>query len=467
MTEPTSRGGERAVPLLVACALFMETLDSSIVATALPAMARSLGRDPLELSMAITSYLLSLAVFIPISGWMADRFGGRTVFRAAILVFTAGSVACGLADSLAQLVAARILQGAGGAMMVPVGRLILLRAVPKARLVRAMAYVTIPALVGPVVGPPLGGFLATYASWRWIFLINVPIGLLGFVLVSLLIANRREGAARPLDARGFALAGVGLAGLMLGLEALGRGALPAPVTAGLLAAGALASFGYAAHARACPHPIVDFALMRIPTFRAALLGGLFFRIGLGAIPFLLPLMLQVGFGLSPFASGLITFAGAAGALSMKFVAAPILRRIGFRRVLLVNTAISALFLIGYALFEPSTPHAVIIAVLLVAGFFRSLQFTALNTLCYADAPPELLSRATSLVSVAQQVSLSLGVGLGATCLHLTLAWQGSASLGPDSFDAAYAAIGLMSLTALIFFHPLAPDAGAEVSGHRG
>ncbi|MGH6717992.1 MAG: MFS transporter, partial [Alphaproteobacteria bacterium] len=215
----------------------METLDASVIATALPAMARSLGEAPLALSLAITSYLLSLAVFIPISGWMADRFGGRSVFRAAILVFMAGSVACGVAGSLAELVGARILQGAGGAMMVPVGRLILLRTVPKAGLLRAMAFVTIPALVGPVIGPPLGGLIATYASWRWIFLINVPIGIVGVVLVSLLIPNRVADAGRPLDGRGFVLAGTGLAGLMFGLEALGRATLPWPVVAGLIGGG--------------------------------------------------------------------------------------------------------------------------------------------------------------------------------------------------------------------------------------
>jgi EmrB/QacA subfamily drug resistance transporter len=457
---------ERAVPLLVACALFMETLDSSIIATALPAIASSLGEDPLELSMAITAYLLSLAVFIPISGWMADRFGGRTVFRAAILVFTAGSVACGLADSLGALVAARVLQGLGGAMMVPVGRLILLRAVPKSRLVRAMAFVTIPALVGPVLGPPLGGFIATYASWRWIFFINVPIGLLGVALVSILMADKREDDVRPLDARGFALAGLGLAGVMFGLEALGRGVLPLPVSAALLGGGALALGAYTVHARRHPHPIIDFGLMRIPTFRAAMLGGLWFRISIGAIPFLVPMMLQLGFGLSAFASGLLTFAGAAGALTMKFVAAPLLRRFGFRRVLLFNTLVSGILMIGYGLFEPTTPHAVIVAVFLVGGFFRSLLFTALNTMCYADAPPALMSRATSLVGVAQQVSQSLGVGLGATILHLTLAWQGSAALGPNSFDPAYLAIGALSFVAILYFLPLAPDAGAEVSGHR-
>jgi len=457
---------ETVVPLLVACALFMENLDSSVIATALPAIARSMGEDPLRLSMAITSYLLSLAIFIPISGWMADRFGGRTVFRAAIAVFTLGSVACGLAGSLPELVAARILQGAGGAMMVPVGRLVLLRTVPKARLLRAMAFVTVPALIGPVLGPPLGGFIATYASWRWIFFINVPIGLLGILLVGRFIHDDPQPDARPLDVRGFLLTGFALGGIMFGFEALGRGALAPWLLVLLLGGGALCAGLYAMHARRHPHPIVDFTLMRIPTFRAALLGGILFRVSIGAIPFLMPLMLQLAFGLSAFASGLITFAGAAGALTMKFTAGPFLRLFGFRRVLIANSVISGVFLLGYGLFEADTPHWAILAVLLAGGFFRSLQFTALNTLAYADAPPEQLSRATSLVSVAQQLSLSLGVGLGAVVLHLTRLGRDGTGLVVDDFDPAFLAIGALSFLAALFFVPLAPNAGAEVSGHR-
>ncbi|MEX2649569.1 MAG: MFS transporter [Alphaproteobacteria bacterium] len=464
--QPLADRRERVVPWLVACALFMENLDSAIIATALPAIATALDEDPVELSLAITSYLLSLAVFIPVSGWMADRFGGRMVFRAAIVVFMVGSIACGLATSLESLVLARVLQGAGGAMMVPVGRLVLLRAVPKSRLLRAMAFVTIPGLIGPVIGPPLGGLIATYASWRWIFFINVPIALLGVVLVSVLIGNEREAAPRPLDARGFVLTGLALVGLLFGLQGLGRAVVPGGVTAALIVGGAVAAGLYVVHARSLAHPIIDLALLRIPTFRAAIVGGLFFRISIGAIPLLLPMMLQLGFGLTPFASGAITFAGAAGALTMKVAAAPILRAVGFRRALLFNSVVSGVLLIGYGLFEPTTPHLVIVAVLLVGGFFRSLQFTALNTLCYADAAPEQMSRATSLVSVAQQVSQGVGVGLAAVLLHLTLALRGSEALDADAFDVSYLTIGALSFAAILFFRRLAPDAGAEISGHR-
>lgn len=448
---PERTPGARAVPLLVTCALFMETLDASIITTALPAITASLGEDPLALSLAVTSYLLSLALFIPVSGWVADRFGGRAVFRAAILVFTVGSVACGLADSLEALVAARIVQGMGGAMMVPVGRLILLCTVPKAGLLRAMAFMTLPALVGPVIGPPLGGMMATYASWRWIFFVNVPIGVIGFVLVSWLIRERYGAEARPMDWTGFTLVGTGLAGAMLGLESLGRGILPGALTAALLGGGIIELGLYVAHAQRHAHPVIDLTLMRIPTFRAAMLGGLCFRVSIGAIPFLLPMMLQLGLVLTPFASGLITFAGAAGALTMKMLAAPILRRFGFRRVPLVNTVVSGALLMGYTLFEPTTAHGLIIVVLLIGGFFRSLQFTALNTLCKADTPPEQMSRATGLVGVAQQVTQSLGVGLAAIALHLTLAQGDRSVLAADDFDPAYIGIGALSFKSPHYF----------------
>ena len=452
------------VPLIVACALFMQNLDSTVIATALPTIARSLDETPLALNVAITCYLLSLAVFIPVSGWMADRFGARRVFSAAIVVFTLGSIACGFANSLAALVAARILQGMGGALMVPVGRLVLLKTVARSDLVRAMSYVSVPALVGPVIGPPLGGFIVTYASWRWIFFINVPIGLLGVVLVNLAVADIREKGTRPFDFPGFLLTGIGLAGLAFGLENVGRGALPNAMVAGLLAAGALAVIAYVRHAGRTPHPIVDLALFRIPTYAAATIGGFLFRAGLGALPFLLPLMLQVGFGLDALSSGLLTFASAAGAMTMKMTAAPIIRALGFRLVLAGDAVVSSLFLFGYSLFRPWTPHAVIFAALLVGGFFRSLQMTSINTLSYADVPAAMLSRATSLSSMGQQLSQTVGVALGALLLQLTLTLRGGTSLLAGDFYPAFAAIAAVSLLSVPFFLKMAPDAGAAISG---
>ncbi len=454
------------VPLIVACALFMENLDSTVIATALPAIARSLGEDPLRLNLAITSYLLSLAVFIPLSGWVADRYGARPVFRAAIVTFTLGSACCGLAQSLPQLVAARILQGLGGAMMVPVGRLVMLRTVPKSELVRAMSYLTVPALIGPVLGPPLGGFIVTYSSWRWIFYINLPIGLLGIVLATLFIENVKEAADWPLDLRGFLLAGTGLAGLMFGFETAGRGVLALPVVAALLVGGAICTALYVLHSRVHAYPIIDLGLLRIPTFRSAVVGGSLFRIGIGALPFLLPLMLQLGFGLTPFASGLLTFASAAGAMTMKMTAAPIIRALGFRRVLLGNAVISGCFVASYALFSPATPHWLILLALLAGGFFRSLQFTSTNTLIFADVPPPLMSRATSFQSMAQQLSVSIGVGIGALLLHVTLLAAGRTTLGAGDFAGAFVAVALISLSSIAFYLPLAGEAGAEVSGHR-
>jgi EmrB/QacA subfamily drug resistance transporter len=300
------------IPLIVACALFMENLDSTVLSTALPAIAASFGEDPVRLNLAITAYLFSLAVFIPISGWVADRFGARRVFRAAILVFTVGSILCGISQSLTELVLARIFQGLGGAMMVPVGRLVLLRSVDKAQLVSAMTYLTVPALIGPVIGPPLGGFITTYFSWRWIFFINVPIGLLGMLLATLFIEEIREERPPPLDLPGFLLTGIGLMSIVVAFESIGRPLLPAGAVLALFAIGAAALLTYLHHYRRQTHPALNLGLLRVPTFRVAIVGGFLFRIGIGATPFLLPLMLQIGFGMSPLKSGLLTFAGAAG-----------------------------------------------------------------------------------------------------------------------------------------------------------
>ncbi|HEX4210102.1 MAG TPA: DHA2 family efflux MFS transporter permease subunit [Candidatus Binataceae bacterium] len=451
-------------PLIVGCALFMEMLDSTVISTALPAIARSMHEDPIRLNLAITSYLLSLAVFIPISGWMSDRFGARKVFRTAIIIFTIGSVLCGLCSSLPELVIARTLQGFGGAMMVPVGRVVVLKTVEKAELVTAMSYLTVPAVLGPVVGPPVGGFIVTYYSWRWIFFINVPIGIVGVFLVSVFIEDLREADVPPLDLLGFLLSGLGLAGLVFGFESIGRGIIPPLFVAALLLGGALCIFLYWVHAQRHPNPIIDLALIKIPTFAASTLGGGLSRIGIGALPFLLAMLLQLVFGLSPFASGMLTFTSAAGALFMKITAAPIIRRMGFRSVLISNGVLSGFILMSYALFRPETSHLLIIGALLFGGFFRSLQFTALNALAYADVPQSLMSNASSLSSMAQQFFLSFGVALAALLLHFSTAGRGSAALQAINFTPAFVINGLLSIAAVVFFFPLEPHAGAEVSG---
>ncbi|MEJ1979164.1 MAG: DHA2 family efflux MFS transporter permease subunit [Acetobacteraceae bacterium] len=456
----------RLTALIVASALFMQNLDSTVIATALPTMARSFGADPVHMSVALTAYLLSLAVFIPASGWIADRYGTRTVFRAAIVVFTLGSILCGRADSLWFLVVARILQGVGGAMMVPVGRLVLLRTAAKSELVAAMAWLSVPALIGPVLGPPLGGFIVTYFSWRWIFDINVPIGVLGVVLVSLYVEDVREPTATRFDFRGLLLSAIALCGLLFGLETAGRGVVPRSATEAMLVVGLLASAGYWFHAKRHPHPLLDLTLMRLRTFAISVIAGSLFRIGIGAVPFLLPLMFQVGFGRSPAESGMITFASSAGAMVMKPAAQFALRRFGFRTVLTWNGILSAALLAVMAAFRPSWPIVFIYAVLLVSGFFRSLQFTAFNTLAYAEIPRERMSAATSLYATLQQLSLTLGITLGAAVLELTVVLSGHGAPKPTDFGAAFLVVAALAFVAGPISLAMPANSGAELSGAR-
>ncbi len=456
----------RLTALIVASALFMQNLDSTVIATALPTMARSFGAEPVHMSVALTAYLLSLAVFIPASGWIADRYGTRTVFRAAIVVFTIGSVLCGRAESLWFLVAARILQGVGGAMMVPVGRLVLLRTAAKSELVAAMAWLAVPALIGPVLGPPLGGFIVTYFSWRWIFDINVPIGLLGVVLVSLYVEDVRDPAAGRFDFRGLVLSAVALCGLLFGFEAAGHGVLPLADSAALIGIGVLACFGYWLHARRHPHPLLDFTLMRLPTFSISVIAGSLFRVAIGALPFLLPLMFQVGFGRTAAESGMITFASSAGAMVMKPAAQRALRWWGFRTVLTWNGLLSGVLLFLVAAFRPAWPIAWIYTVLLISGFFRSLQFTAFNTIAYADVSQDRMSAATSLYSTLQQLSLTLGITIGAAVLEGSTTLSGHAVPQPADFTVAFVAIAALALIAGPIALVLPPDAGAELSGAR-
>jgi EmrB/QacA subfamily drug resistance transporter len=451
-------------PLIVACALFMENLDSTVIATSLPAIAHDMGEDPIALKLALTSYLLSLAVFIPVSGWAADRYGAKNVFRAALCIFMIGSIACGFAVSLPDFVAFRIIQGMGGAMMVPVGRLVVLRSVTKGEFVSALSWFTIPALIGPIMGPPIGGFITTYAHWRWIFFINVPIGLLGIVLVTRYIGDIREENTPPLDKLGLLLLGVGLSGVVFGLAVLGQHAMPLWTSIAITVTGFAFCALYARHARRVATPVLDLRLLALPTFRASVIGGSIFRIGVGATPFLLPLLFQIGFGLSAFASGLLTFASAAGAMTMKFTAQPILKRFGFRAVLIVNAVISSIFIAAYGFFSPATPHAMIIGLLLMGGFFRSLEFTSINAIAYADVPNSRMSQATSFVSAAQQVSLSIGVAGAALILETVRAHRGDVTLTVADFTPAFIIVAVISALSAVTFWRLPRDAGAELSG---
>jgi len=452
--------------MIVACAMFMQSLDSTVIATALPTMAKTFGADPVHMNVALTSYLLSLAVFIPASGWIADRYGARTVFRIAIAVFTLGSVLCGRADSLAFLVVSRILQGIGGAMMVPVGRLVLLRTAAKQELVAAMAWLTVPALLGPVLGPPVGGFIVTYFSWRWIFDINIPIGILGIVLVSLFVEDVREPPRGRFDGIGLLFSGIALASLMFGLETAGRGVVPRDLTATMIAIGLVAVVGYLLHARRHPAPLLDLSLMRLPCFGVALSAMMLFRTGIGAIPFLLPMMLQVGFGDSAVQSGLITFASSAGALVMKPATQHALRLFGFRDTLVWNGVMSAAMIAICAAFRPTWPAAAIYAALLIGGFFRSLQFTAYNTLAYGDVPRARMSSATSLYVTCQQLAATIGISTGAVSLEISTTLAGRAVPQPIDFSHAFLVVAMFTLVAAPIALWMPRNAGDELTGRR-
>ncbi|HSX59903.1 MAG TPA: MFS transporter [Tahibacter sp.] len=454
---------ERLLPLIVACALFIENMDSTAIATALPAIAADFGTSPIALKLALTTYLVALAVFIPVSGWIADRFGARSTFMLAIGVFLVGSIGCAASVSLPTLVAARFVQGMGGALMVPVGRLVVLRTVPKSELVVALSWLTIPALVGPMLGPPLGGLIVTWFDWRWIFLINLPMGMLGIALAHRYVPNLREPPG-PLDGTGFALSGIGLALALFGFSTIGRHLVPLGVAIGSLVVGIAMLVAYVLHARRHPHPLLDLGLFRLPTFRAGVVGGSLFRIGVGATPFLLPLMLQLGFGLSPLQSGLITFVSAAGAMFMKTLAASILRRFGFRRVLIVNTLVASALLAGYGLFRADTPHLFMSAVLLIAGCFRSLQFTSLNAIAYADVEPAQMGQASSLAGMMQQLSLSVGVAIGGYALQLGSAFTGAPETAAANFTIAFAVVGFCSALSFWAMWRLPADAGHEMAG---
>ena len=454
------------IPLIVACAMFMENMDSTIIATSLPAIAEGFHEHPLALNLALTSYLVSLAVFIPISGWVADRIGSRIVFMTAIVVFMAGSMLCSVVDTLPAFVVARFIQGIGGAMMVPVGRLVLLKSVPKSGLVVALNYLTIPALVGPVIGPALGGLITQYFNWRWIFLINIPISLLGLILAYRFIPNFREEKVPRLDLTGFALSGIGLAALILGLSTLGRHLLPGGTAFGLMILGVVSLAGYAWHARRTEFPLINMSLLRLPTLRAGVVGGGLFRMGAGATPFLLPLLFQLGFGLNPFESGLLTCATAAGAMFMKTFTARILRRFGFRAVLTGNALLASASIMAFGFFTAATPHLVIVVVLLISGCMRSLQFTSLNAVSFADIARQDMSNATSLSSMGQRLTQSLGVAFGALALEFAGSLNHSESVQVGDFKIAFIAVGLLSTLSMLWLLRLPHDAGAEVSGHQ-
>ena len=468
-TEPTyavmrSRKLRLLIPLIVAFAFLMEQLDATIVTTAIPDMARSLGVAPLQMNLTITAYVLSLAVFMPLSGWIADRFGARRVFAAALVVFTAASALCGLSDSLRMLVAMRVLQGFGGAMMTPVGRLVLLRAFPRSQLVTAMTYMTVPAVIGPALGPILGGLLTTYASWRWVFYVNVPIGAVGVLLALRFVEDTRADRQARFDVPGFLLCGAGLGLLQFGFENVGHPLLPPVFVLGLLAAGLLLLAAYVPYARGRANAALDLSLFAIRTFRVSTLAGGLSRIGVNAVPFMLPLLFQIGFGLSPVQSGSLTFVSSLGTLAVRPVSAWLMRRFGYRGLLSVNGVLCAAAVASFALVEPTTPHWLVFLMVLLFGVARSTQFMTTNTLTYADTPAAKLSRSTSLGGVIQQLTISFGVSVAAALLRLIA--------GPDrlpdvaDFHDAFLLVALITLLSAPGFLRLRLEDGAQVSGYR-
>jgi EmrB/QacA subfamily drug resistance transporter len=457
----------RRIALIIAAASFIQMLDGAIIATSLPQMARDFGVEAVAMSLGVTAYLLASAIFMPLSAWLADRLGAVRVFLLAIALFTLASVACGLAQDLVQFVLARIVQGVGGAFMVPVGRLIVLRNAPKSEVINVLALITWPALIAPVIGPTLGGAITTYFSWRLNFLINVPLGAIGFLLALIFIRETGDRVARPLDWIGFLLCASSLALLLIGLESMIDAANAWVLALALIGAGIATGWLAIRHLQRAEQPLLDLSSFRHPSFALSnLFAGSYGRMAVNAMPFLLPLLFQIGLGLGPLEAGALMFAYFIGNLVMKSVTTPIIRRFGFRMVLVVNGLLCALSIAGCAAFVPGIPLPAVIAVLLVAGLTRSMQFTALSSLAFADVEPQDRSSASTLVSMLQQISMVFGVAAGSLALNLSLAVRGEETLALVDFQVAILAVSTLALLSTALLSRLAPDAGAEISGHR-
>jgi EmrB/QacA subfamily drug resistance transporter len=462
-----SEAAKRLLPWLVAVAFFMESLDTTILNTAVPAISSALGVAPLSMKAVLASYTLSLAVFIPISGWMADRFGTRRVFASAIGIFTLGSFLCGISNNIHLLVAFRILQGCGGAMMVPVGRLTLVRTFAKSDLLRVMSFVSIPALVAPMLGPIAGGLIVGYLHWRVIFFLNIPIGLMGLILVYLHLPDYREERTPPLDVVGLILFGSGVALLSYVLEIFGEHTLNAAEMSGLLALSIALLAGYGIHGSSLPFPLLKVKLFGIRTFRAAVSGSFFTRLGIGGVPFLLPLLYQVGLGFTPIQSGLLVMPQAIASMSMKAIMPWILRRVGYRGVLISNTLILGMLLMLFATIGLRTPVWAIVLLALLYGAFTSLQYTSMSTLVFADIAEEDASGASSIASTAQQMSISFGVAVAglATAFFIPSGHSNPAEM-IHGIHKALIALGILTVLSTIVFCSLKSGDGGDVSLHK-
>ena len=455
------------IALLVAGALFMEQLDGTVIATALPQMAQSFGVAAVDVNIGISAYLLTVAVFIPASGWVTDRFGARTVFASAIAVFTLSSVLCAMSGSLTVFTLARIAQGVGGAMMVPVGRLIVLRTTEKEYLIRAIALLTWPALAAPVLGPPLGGFITTYSSWPWIFLLNVPLGLIGLGLALVLIPNTRGEAKGRFDWTGFLLAGLASFGVMYSLETFARNRLDWFITLPLFALSIAAGVYAVRYALRAAHPLIDLSPFRVPSFAITVTGGVAFRTAISAAPFLLPLMFQLGFGFDPFYSGLLLLGVFAGNLGMKPATNLVLGRFGFRPTLIWNglLAVATVFACGFI--TATTPVIVILALLFASGLTRSMEFTTINALSFGDLDHARMSGANTLFSMLQQMGNALGVAGGAILLRMAaLTHGGEAGATVSDFHMAFWGVALIGFAGIWHFRRLPVEAGASLQAKK-
>ncbi|MBN3761927.1 MFS transporter [Burkholderia sp. Ac-20365] len=477
MTDSPSRSGSLGpLPYVVAATFFMEYLDTTIIATALPQMAHSFGTSPNALSLGMSAYMIALAIFIPASGWVADRFGSRSVFFTAIVTFTLASLLCGISQNTVEFTAARVLQGIGGALMVPVGRLTVVRSVDRKQLMQAISTITWPGIVAPVVGPPIGGFITTYASWRLIFLLNLPVCLIVLVAVLKWVPNLRSAERRPFDVIGLILSGASLTAILYGADMASQPDTNPLFGLGIIGIGLAIGCVAFYQARRQRHPLIDVSTLRIPTFSVTVVTGTLTRIGIGAVPYLMPLLFQIGFGLSAFKSGLLLFVSATGNLGMKALTTPILQRFGFRRVAIAGSMVCGMFTIACGVLTPASPLVLVLVVVFVYGTARSLQFQTLATLAYADVPSEQTSAANTLWNAAAQMSIGLGIAFGALALRAASAvngtggTSGTAGTGAtqaqaftlDDFRFAFLCAGMLTIASVYGYVKLSHDAGHKL-----
>lgn len=463
MTESSKR--PFIAPAIVGSTFFMIGCDKTIVATALPAMANSFGVNPVDLGITVVAYIISIGAFLPITGWLADRFGAQSTFAAAIVIFFVGSISCSFSNSVLELTASRVLQGLGASMIFPVGRMIALHNIPKEDYIRAMVIVSLFPALGAVLGPSIGGFITTYASWRWIFFVNIPVGVIALVLIWIFVENFKNEQKRPLDWGGFILTAIAVACIMYGVEGIGRGGGNFWLALGLLAVGVF--FGYLSirHSKRQTHPLIDLSLMKLQTLRKCVLTGTVFRISIGGLPFLLPLLFQVVFGMSAFESGLILIALGAGVFTVRLFVETFLKNLGFRTCLLGNTVVFITCLVVCTFIDETTPTPLIALLLYFFGMSQGFQFTTLTTMAYAEVPQDRMGRATPFVQMFQQASQGLGVALSACLLHIGLGFRDTEILAQSDFAIALLFLAAMNVFVFLSFFRMPAAIGTEISGH--